>query len=454
VGTAAANATSFDDIGTLNEATAYQYYVVATDSPTTGNSAPSATASATTATFAELDSLWGGSDYVLPNVDNAYVTPALFGYVQDPVDHHWIADHRDWEATAVDGQVLAAVNHQADAFVIDIEMSGAPDSYYSIGDDSWGVNYATDGHATVEATIDKFTSLIDYIRDRLDYYGRSDMRVAIYGYPVFPVSADQQNDAQAVADNKLVNDFWAGWYNGTYRPQYDVISKLDFLAPSVYSMYEDQDEWAIGTNQLMTQARQYGKPVYPFMSVNYLEWSNPSANHQINPNYDAGVFDAEIDTIRRLGDGVLFWGFPNAPFDSSSHWYDRSQNMPAAPGAAPSAPSSVSVSAGQVVSWTDNSADESGFQIERSADGGTTFNVVGITSANVTHWKDQSHFPIWPLVWHGGQSYVYRVRAFNGFGSSTAVSSNAAAVRDAYQINVAKNFDAGNNPQTTRADPS
>ncbi|MCC6535929.1 MAG: fibronectin type III domain-containing protein, partial [Bryobacterales bacterium] len=82
-------------------------------------------------------------------------------------------------------------------------------------------------------------------------------------------------------------------------------------------------------------------------------------------------------------------------------------------GGGPSAPaglSAVAASATQVnLSWTDTSSNETGFKVERSADGGG-FAQIATVSANVSTYADTSA--------SGGVAYAYRVRASNASGDS------------------------------------
>lgn len=89
-------------------------------------------------------------------------------------------------------------------------------------------------------------------------------------------------------------------------------------------------------------------------------------------------------------------------------------------GAAPSAPSALSasaVSASQVnLSWTDNQGAganaETGFTVERSSNGGSSWSVVSAAvAANAVNYSDTTV--------SAGTSYHYRVKAQNGCGSST-----------------------------------
>jgi hypothetical protein len=81
---------------------------------------------------------------------------------------------------------------------------------------------------------------------------------------------------------------------------------------------------------------------------------------------------------------------------------------------APLAPSNLwaaAVSAKQVnVTWSDNSANEDGFRLERSSNGGKSWTVVATVTANTTSFSD--------LTTTKRKTYQYRVRAFNGGGDS------------------------------------
>ena len=94
--------------------------------------------------------------------------------------------------------------------------------------------------------------------------------------------------------------------------------------------------------------------------------------------------------------------------------------------AAPAAPSGlISTAASQTqitLSWADNSGDESGFKIERSADGSTGWTQIGTVGANV------STYPNTGLV--ANALWYYRVRAWNGSGDSGY--SNTANTHTAY----------------------
>ncbi len=85
----------------------------------------------------------------------------------------------------------------------------------------------------------------------------------------------------------------------------------------------------------------------------------------------------------------------------------------------PASPANLGATAGSAsvtLNWRDNSANESGFRLERKPKSGA-WSVVKNTGANVTSYVDAS----------GKGNWQYRVRAFNGAGSSAP--SNIASAR-------------------------
>ncbi len=94
---------------------------------------------------------------------------------------------------------------------------------------------------------------------------------------------------------------------------------------------------------------------------------------------------------------------------------------PDVPPAAPSNLMTTNVTSAQVdLAWTDNSANEDGFVIERSTDGGANWISVGQTAAGVATFSDTTVIP--------GNSYLYQVYAFNANGNSAPSNSVQANV--------------------------
>ncbi len=106
-------------------------------------------------------------------------------------------------------------------------------------------------------------------------------------------------------------------------------------------------------------------------------------------------------------------------FDYSEHYPLGNEGGPPA---APSSLAASAVSSSQIdLSWTDNSADESGFSIERSTNG-TTFTLLTSVTANTNSYSDSG------LT--AATTYWYQVAAFNGSGSSAASNTASATTQN------------------------
>lgn len=81
------------------------------------------------------------------------------------------------------------------------------------------------------------------------------------------------------------------------------------------------------------------------------------------------------------------------------------------PPSAPSGLSGTAVSSSQTnLSWTDNSNNETGFEIERKTGASGTYARIATTAADITSYQDTGLTP--------GTTYYYRVRAINAVGNS------------------------------------
>lgn len=102
---------------------------------------------------------------------------------------------------------------------------------------------------------------------------------------------------------------------------------------------------------------------------------------------------------------------------NSSYSNTASATTLASAPAAPSNLSAAAASSSQInITWTDNSANETGFKIERYD--GTTWTQVATVGSNVTNWQDTGRT--------AATTYSYRVRAYNSVGDS-AFSNTASA---------------------------
>ena len=103
-----------------------------------------------------------------------------------------------------------------------------------------------------------------------------------------------------------------------------------------------------------------------------------------------------------------------------------SVTTPAGPPNAPNTLTAFASSATQItLNWTDDSNNETGFQIERSNTSGSGFSWIASTSADSASYSDIGLNP--------GTSYFYRVRAVNNVGPSTYTDEATASTHSLIQ---------------------
>jgi Galactose oxidase-like, Early set domain/Fibronectin type III domain/Kelch motif len=145
---------------------------------------------------------------------------------------------------------------------------------------------------------------------------------------------------------------------------------------------------------------------------------------------ESGVVESNVTTYAStsLSAATKYWyrvRAYNATGQSAYAGPASATTQPAAP-TAPAAPTNLSataVSSSQInLTWTDNASNESGFRIERSADG-ATFTEIGVVGSNVTTYASTSL--------SAATKYWYRVRAYNATGPSAYAGPASATTQSA-----------------------
>ena len=202
-------------------------------------------------------------------------------------------------------------------------------------------------------------------------------------------------------------------------------------------------QWSISNAAFSTSVQHTGPDTYVFPGAtgfisangvsNGIVWEVEKGTNQLRA-YSAANVGTELYTSAQAGasrdsisnNGVIKFSVPVA---DNGHVYVGTGNALvifgelSTPTQAPAAPTSLALtalSASQVqLTWTRNSANESGFDIERSTDN-VTFTQVGLADAGATAFVDSNGL-------QAEKTYYYRIRAFNSIGNS-AYSNVASAV--------------------------
>ncbi|MHB1455501.1 MAG: fibronectin type III domain-containing protein [Armatimonadota bacterium] len=109
------------------------------------------------------------------------------------------------------------------------------------------------------------------------------------------------------------------------------------------------------------------------------------------------------------------------PLTSAGQYYLDNGTLP--PSTTPAAPTALAASAGSAnqinLTWTDNSSDETGFIVERSASSGGTFTAIATLGANAASYNNTGL--------SASTTYYYRVCATNSAGNSAYTNTASAA---------------------------
>jgi len=210
-----------------------------------------------------------------------------------------------------------------------------------------------------------------------------------------------------------------------------------------YLTFYDDTPGTTGTD-LQIRAREFNTPVQPYAEtstwtpvasgLSYDTWYTVT----IDVDVAGGTYDVYVDDILYGEDIANYENYPSSSVEhigfsvgdraQGDFYIDNVQESPVPPPPAPpAAPSDLSASVtshSQIdLTWTDNSDNETGFEIERSTTGaGGPFSPLTTLAANVTTYSNTELDP--------STEYCYRVRATNGGGESNYSNVDCATTEE------------------------
>jgi hypothetical protein len=111
----------------------------------------------------------------------------------------------------------------------------------------------------------------------------------------------------------------------TWRRRNDRLERLaehvDVIYPSLYTFYENVEGWKRYAKANIDEARQYGKPVIPFIWPQYHN-SNRTLRGKL---VDGGYWRTQLDLVHRHTDGVVIWGGWQAQWDEDAGWWQETK---------------------------------------------------------------------------------------------------------------------------------
>lgn len=144
----------------------------------------------------------------------------------------------------------------------------------------------------IERNIERYVALLDTFRShlpgiRLGLYSMVPIRN--YWTPVRGKPADL-----------------AAWRSENERLK-PIADATDVIFPSLYTFYDDRDGWLTYANANMAEARQYGRPIYPFLWPQYHRSAKP---------IDRDFWRLQLETVFKNADGMVIW----TPARGSPRW--------------------------------------------------------------------------------------------------------------------------------------
>jgi hypothetical protein len=104
--------------------------------------------------------------------------------------------------------------------------------------------------------------------------------------------------------------------------------KVDFVAPSVYTFFPDQEAWIKSTTGILRTARRLypGKPIIPFIWPQYHEGSAAAIR---GTPLSGDYWATELKLLYQLADGAIMWGGYKTDWEDSAAWWQETKRFAA-----------------------------------------------------------------------------------------------------------------------------
>jgi hypothetical protein len=83
--------------------------------------------------------------------------------------------------------------------------------------------------------------------------------------------------------------------------------EVDVIFPSLYTMFDDSSDWVKFAKANISAARQYGKPVIPFIWPQIHNWNKQDGQKYMS----ASFWKTQLKTVNQYADGAVIWGSMN-----------------------------------------------------------------------------------------------------------------------------------------------
>lgn len=183
------------------------------------------------------------------------------------------------------------------AYAKELKNLGSP---VVIDIEHWPVRGESD--AVINKNIEKLSRFADILAD-----ARPDL---LFGYYRLAPTRDYWTPVRNLPDSVKK------WQEANRRMQ-ALADHVDAVFPSLYTFYKDVQGWETYARANIAEARQYGKPIYPFIWPEYHDSNKALAGTFLSPEF----WRRQLDLCRQLTDGVVIWGGSKGQWDDNAAWW-------------------------------------------------------------------------------------------------------------------------------------
>lgn len=204
---------------------------------------------------------------------------------------YWSDDRRIEPSEAACRDYARVVAKGTKRLVIDIEH--------------WAIDIRHASKTEVKDTIRKTIQIVDWMKNEVP-------TLAIGIYP-FPPITDYWTPAAKV--------FGMGAWQEANEFLRPIAERVDFLAPEIYTYYDDRDGWLRFATASLAQSLRYGRPVTPIVWPRYHN-GNDKLKYQLVPG---DFWRLQLKTVRESGvNGLILWDWePEKTLDPNWGWWQE-----------------------------------------------------------------------------------------------------------------------------------
>jgi hypothetical protein len=163
--------------------------------------------------------------------------------------------------------------------------------------------------AQVDATLNTFAQILDWVNSE-----RPGLDVGMFA--VSPLMDYWVVKNLRDAERNPTNPYYAG-NRATFEANYNawvaandyvrnrLASKVDFVAPTLYTHYEDRVGWHDYADAAVSEARKWNKPLRPFL---WSEYHPGSEDALVGRQIPGDFWQEQLGHVSRIADGAILWG--------------------------------------------------------------------------------------------------------------------------------------------------